>query len=86
MELSRKQYVPLSAEEQEVLHGEAQRAGMSHGLLARVLLLHGLDHVDDPEVTDRIRDEKRAGRKRIRAGARAAARVRWDSSEKKERG
>jgi len=80
-DLAARQYVPMADDEKAALHRAAAKAGLSHGLLARLLLLHGLDHVDDPEMVGCIEQEKVAGRERISAGARVAARVRWGSGD-----
>lgn len=84
-ELGARQVVPLSYDEQEALHREAARVGLSHGLLSRLYLAHGLDHGDDPEMVERIEAEKDAAAERIRAGAKTAAQARWGTKSAGEK-
>lgn len=83
-QLSAKQYAPLSDVEQRVLREEAAERGVGNGMLTRVLVLHGLDHLGDPVIEARLDEEKAAAKERVSDGARAAARARWGRSEGKE--
>jgi hypothetical protein len=83
-QLTAKQYAPLSDDEQQVLRREAAARGIGNGLLARVLLLHGLEHLDDPEIAERVAGEQTAMRARISDGARAASRLRWGITNDEE--
>jgi len=83
-QLRAKQYAPLSDDEHRAFRDEAAKHGIGNGLLARVLLLHGLENVDDPEIAQLIRDEKTSAQTRIRDGARTAARARWGTGEEDE--
>jgi len=83
-QLRAKQYAPLSDDEHRAFRDEAAKHGISNGLLARVLLLHGLEHLDDPEITQLISEEKTSARTRIRDGARSAARARWGTGAEDE--
>lgn len=80
-QLSAKQYAPLAENEQQAFRTEASKRGIGSGLLARALLLDGLDRLGEPAVERRIDDEKAATKDRIREGARAAAQQRWAGDE-----
>ncbi|PFG69100.1 hypothetical protein B0O41_3951 [Propionibacteriaceae bacterium ES.041] len=80
-QLSAKQYAPLAEDEQRGFRAEAQKRGIGSGLLARALLLDGLDRLGDPALERRIDDEKTATKHRISDGARAAAQQRWANDE-----
>lgn len=83
--LDTKQYVPVTADERQLLRDEASARGIGAGLLARVLLIYGLEHIDDQELIDRIGNEKSATKQRISAGARVAIQARWGSSDSEEK-
>lgn len=85
-ELGARQVVPLSYDEHDALRREADRVGLTAGLLARIYLTYGLDHCDDPETAGRIEAEKVAAAERIRAGAQTAARARWGARDTDEKG
>lgn len=80
-QLDTKQYVPVSGDERWLLREEAAQRGTSTGLLARVLFLYGLEHIDDPEIIRRIEEEKSASKQRISKGARAATQARWGTNQ-----
>lgn len=81
--LKSKQQVPLSHEERQLLIDESRERGMTPGLLARALLLYGLDHMDsEPKIGEQIESEKFATKLRISDGARVAAQQRWATNQK----
>lgn len=80
--LDAKQYVPLSADEQQTLRDQAAVRGISPGLLARALLTHAMDNLDNA-VEARIDAEKLASKERITTGARAAVNARWSTQKTK---
>lgn len=79
--LSTKQYVPVTEDERQLLRDEAAAREIGAGLLARVLFIYGLEHIDDRELIERISDEKTATKKRISDGGRAAIQSRWGTSK-----
>lgn len=79
--LTHKQWVPITDDEREELHREAERREITTGLLARALLLDGLDRAGTDAIDRRVAAEKAATRRRISEGARAAARSRWGQSD-----
>ncbi|WP_129656314.1 hypothetical protein [Rothia halotolerans] len=81
-DLGKKQWVPLSDGEHKALGDIAVERGLGRGLLARVLLVHGLDHVDEPEIAELIEEEKTATKKRVSDGARVAIAARWGNTKK----
>ena len=83
--LDAKQYVPITEDERQLLRDEARARGIGAGLLARVLFIYGLEHIDDQELVNRISDEKSATKKRISAGARVAIQARWGTSDREEK-
>lgn len=83
--LKTKQWVPLSDDEREVLQAEAQRRDMTVGLLARSLLLYGLERIDSAGVARQIDEERAATKRRISDGARAAAHTRWGTDDEGSR-
>lgn len=80
--LSAKQYVPITDDERKLLRDEAAKRNIGAGLLARVLLVYGLEHVDEQSLADRIKDEKSISQQRISAGARVANQARWATNKK----
>lgn len=83
--LKAKQYVPVTEDERWLLKEEAAERGTSAGLLARVLFIYGLEHIDGAEIIRRIEEEKSASKQRISKGARAAIQSRWGSNEEEEK-
>ena len=64
-----QQPVALTHDQQAELRAAALRQRVGTGLLGRVLIRHGLDHLDDAEVQDLIADEAAAERDRRTAAA-----------------
>lgn len=79
--LGSKQWVPLSDDERDELMAEARRLDLTVGLLARALLLDGLDRIETSSTIRRIELEKTETKRRISEGARLAARARWGAQE-----
>ena len=76
-ELSVSQAVPLRPEDRRRLRIAAADAEVGPGLLARALILAGLDMLDDPRMRSVLEGEIAAERARLTAAGRAAMAQRW---------
>lgn len=74
-------HVPISPEDRRNLRRIANDLGVTYGLLARTLILEGLDHHQDQNIQDRLTAEKKIDGERRRQAGRKAISERWEKEE-----
>lgn len=85
-ELSVSQSVPLRPEDRQQLREIAVENGVGPGLLGRVLILAGIEMLEDERIQARLREEIEAEQARQSAAGQAAMKARWHGESAPEGG
>ncbi|MBP1325067.1 hypothetical protein JOF28_000299 [Leucobacter exalbidus] len=84
-DLNTRLTIPMAADDKTRLRRAAAELGISPGLLARALILVGLDSIGEPDVISRIEVEAEAATSRASAAGKAAMKSRWDKERAKQK-
>lgn len=85
-ELSVSQTVPMRPEDRQRLRLAAAENAVGPGLLARALILAGLEAIGDERIQEKVRSEYEAEQARQSAAGQAAMRARWHGESASEGG
>lgn len=79
-DLAARQTVPLAPADRQALHQAAVSLGVSPGLLARGLILAGLERISEPDVLAHITAESAAAKLRASNAGKTAMKARYGST------